>query len=197
MRDRPSVGMVRVFNKAILQKMKKMGVERYTTYQIGLTGKKYYTKENRSAYIQRIDRTLSTDGSGALVRHFYYWKNGKGGLFKCETEAQLKRVIIKLDYVEREFFFIKYLLKDTCAELFSKIDFEDPEMLTSSIVQAVDDYLDARYRNYDKIASFTSENVVKWMMEDEKFYSSYNFIRSRMINELGVMVRESSQPLRF
>jgi len=199
MRDIPSVGMVRVFNNAILQEMKKMGVERYTKYQMGLTGEKYYTKENRSAYIQRIDRTLSTDGSGRLVRHFYYWKNGKGGLFKCETEAELKRVITKLDYVEREYFFIKYLLKDKCAELFSKIDFEDPEMLMTSIDRAVDNYLGARYRNYAHIPSFTSENVVEWMMEDAKFYSSYNFIRSRMITELDELaeVQRQRRQLRF
>ena len=197
MRDIPSVAMVRIFNNAILKKMKKMGVERITAYQMGSTGKKYYTKENRSAYIQRIDRTLSTDGSGALVRHFYYYNKDKGGnLMLCESEAQLKRFITRLDYVEREYFFIKHLLKDTCAELSSKIDFEDPEMLMSSISGAVDNYLDARYRNYGHIPSFTSENVVKWMLEDEKLYSSYNFIRFKMLNELSMMERQSRQ-LRF
>jgi hypothetical protein len=200
MRDIPTVAMVRIFNNAILKKMKTMGVQRITKYQMGLTGEKYYTKENRSAYIQRLDRTLSTDGSGALVRHFYYYNKDKGGdLMLCETEAQLKRVITKLSYVEREFFFIKYLLKDTCLELFPQIDFEDPEMLMTSIDRAVDNYLDSRYRNYAHIASFTPENVVKWMNEDAKFYSSYNFIRSRMItelDELSEVVRQSRQ-LRF
>lgn len=204
MRDVPSVGMVRIFNNAILEKMKNMNVERVTKYQMGLKGDKYYTKENRSAYIQRLDRTLSSDGSGSLVRHFYYWKKGKGGLFKCETEAELKKVIIKLDYVEREFFFIKYLLKDKCLELFLNIKFENPEMfenlemLMDKIDEAVNDYLDSRYRNYGHIPSFTSENVVKWMAEDAKFYSSYNFIRLRMISELdelGEVERQSRNPI--
>lgn len=199
MRDRPSVGMVRIFNNAILERMKTMGVQRFTKYQMGLVGDKYYTNKNSSAYIQRIDRTLSSDGSGPLVRHFYYYNNDTGGdLMLCETEDQLKRVITKkLDYVDREFFFIKYVLKDKCSELSLEIDFEDPEMLNTSIVQAVDDYLDSRYRNYGHIPSFTSENVVQWMAEDAKLYSSYNYIRATMINELGMMVRQSSQSLRF
>lgn len=191
MRDIPSVGMLRLFNNAILQKMKNMDVERITKYQIGVRGEKYYTNENRSAYIQRIDRTLSSDGSGRLVRHFYVWKQGNGQLrasgqlLKCETEAELKKVIRKLNFLEREYFFIKYLLKDKCLELFSNI--ENPEIM-DRIDKSVDDYLDSRYRNYGHIPSFTLENVGKWMNEDAKFNSSYNFIRSRMITELNELV---------
>lgn len=201
MRDRPSVGMVRIFNIAMLKKMKNMGVEREKKYKTALVGDKYYTNKKLSAYIQRVDRTLSSGGSGEpeeLVRHFYYYNKDTGGnLMLCVTDAQIKQVIIKLDDIEREFFFIRYVLENKCAQLVSKLDFENPEMLMRSIVKAVDDFLDSRYRNYEHIRSFTSENINKWKGEDEKPNSSYNYIRTRMINELGMMVRQSSQPLRF
>ena len=166
-----------------------MGVKRWTKHQLGLSGEKYYTKEGASAYIQRVDRTERSDGRG--LRHFYYWKNGQGQLIRCETDEQLKSVIIKLDLVEREYFFIKYVLSNKCSELIGQIDFENPELLMSSLVESVDNYLDARYRNCDHLRSFTSENIMKWKNEDEKISSSYNYIRIAMIKTLVSMVKRA------
>tara|TARA_B110000858_G_C17792601_1_gene470718 strand:+ start:60 stop:635 length:576 start_codon:yes stop_codon:yes gene_type:complete len=191
MRDIPSIGMVRVFNVALLNKMKIMGVEKRTKHQMGSIGEKYYTKARASAYIQRVDRTRRSDGLGPELRHFFYWKDGQGQLIRCVTDEQLKSVIRKLDVVEREYFFIKYVLSDKCSEFIGQIDFENPELLRSSIVQSVDNYLDARYRNCDHLESFTSENITKWKIDDEKLSSSYNYIRIAMITKLVSMVNNS------
>lgn len=192
MRDTPSVGMVRIFNNAILKKMKTITVDP----QMGNVSEKYYFKKH-SAYIQRVDRTLSTDGTGTKVRHFYCWKEGRGDLTLCETEKQMKTVIIKLSRVEREYFFDRYLLRNICNELFFEVNFENPEIFMSSIEELVDYYLDSRYHNYDHIASFTAEKIIKWMAEDRKENSSYNYIRARMINQIGGLERQSATVLRL